>query len=186
MKKLKECRAKPSSSLDKQGYFYKKESSSLSWSNKIIYGDNKDIIMTINNGFLMDEINRQGGVKLIYIDPPFEIGADHNMKIDIGGEHQNNSLKVFAYQDNRGKENFIHFMRERLILMRQLLSVDGSIYLHCDWRTSGWFRVLLDEIFGENFFINENIWSYKTGGVSKRSFAKKHDTIFLYSKYTFS
>ena len=62
------------------------------------------------------------------------------------------------------------------------MSSDGSIYLHCDWRTSGWIRLLLDEIFGEKNFINENIWSYKTGGTSKRSFAKKHDTIFLYSK----
>ncbi|MEE2704489.1 MAG: site-specific DNA-methyltransferase [Pseudomonadota bacterium] len=169
--------------LDKQSFFYQNKTLEDTWVNKIIQGDNIDVLHALLTSPLIDQIKKNGGIKLIYIDPPFEVGTNHKMKIDIGNA-KNHSIGFVAYTDNRGKEKFIEFMRERLVLMRELLSSDGSLYLHCDWRTSGWFRLLLDEIFGENHLINENIWSYKTGGISKRSFAKKHDTIFLYSKST--
>ena len=167
--------------LDKQSFFSQNKTLEGAWANKIIQGDNKDVLNALRTSSFINQIKNNGGIKLIYIDPPFEVGINHKMKIDIGNS-KNQSIGFVAYTDSRGKEKFIQFMRERLLLMRELLSSDGSLYLHCDWRTSGWFRLLLDEIFGENNFINENIWSYKTGGISKRSFAKKHDTIFLYSK----
>ena len=181
MKDLNNKQPKPSYYLNKQGFFYYQKSLEDAWVNKIIHGDNINILDGIKNSSLINNIKINGGIKLIYIDPPFEVGTKHKMKIEIGN-NKNHSLGVVAYEDKRGKDKFIKFMRERLILMRDLMASDGSIYLHCDWRTSGWIRLLLDEIFGEKNFINENIWSYKTGGTSKRSFAKKHDTIFLYSK----
>ena len=109
------------------------------WTNKLIWGDNKLILSSLKNGPLREEIEAQGGLKLIYIDPPFDVGADFSMDIEIGGDtftKKPNILEEIAYRDTWGKgaDSFIAMIYERLILMRDLLAEDGSIYVHCDWR----------------------------------------------------
>lgn len=158
------------------------------WTNKLIWGDNKLILSSLKNGPLREEIEAQGGIKLIYIDPPFDVGADFSMDIEIGDEQftkQPSVLEELAYRDTWGKgaDSFIAMIYERLSLMHGLLANDGSIYVHCDWRVNSYIRLALDEIFGSARQINEIVWHYKTfQGQTHRYFAKKHDTIFLYSK----
>ena len=157
------------------------------WTNKLIWGDNKLILSSLKNGPMREEIEKQGGIKLIYIDPPFDVGADFSMDIEIGGDtftKTPNILEEIAYRDTWGKgaDSFISMIYERLILMRDLLAEDGSIYVHCDYRVTAFIRNVLDEVFGSGSILNEVIWSYKSGGVSKRFFARKHDTIYFFSK----
>ena len=123
------------------------------WTNKLIWGDNKLILSSLKNGPLREEIERQGGIKLIYIDPPFDVGADFSMDIEIGGDtftKKPNILEEIAYRDTWGKgaDSFIAMIYERLVLMRDLLAEDGSIYVHCDWRVNSHIRLVLDEVFG--------------------------------------
>jgi adenine-specific DNA-methyltransferase len=102
------------------------------WTNKLIWGDNKLILSSIKNGPLREGIEKQGGIKLIYIDPPFDVGADFSMDIEIGDDtftKQPNVLEELAYRDTWGKgaDSFIAMIYERLVLMRDLLAEDGSI-----------------------------------------------------------
>ncbi len=157
------------------------------WTNKLIWGDNKLILSSLKNGPLREEIEEQGGLKLIYIDPPFDVGADFSMNIEVGGDtftKKPNILEEIAYRDTwgMGADSFIAMIYERLVLMRDLLAEDGSIYVHCDWRVSGFFRLILDEIFGKEHILNEIIWSYKRYTARAASFQKMHDTLFFYSK----
>lgn len=158
------------------------------WTNKLIWGDNKLILSSLKNGAIREEIEKNGGIKLIYIDPPFDVGADFSMDIEIGDDtftKRPNVLEELAYRDTWGKgaDSFIAMIYERLIIMRDLLADDGSIYVHCDWRVNAYLRNVLDEIFGKKFLVNEIIWHYKTfQGQAHRYFAKKHDTIYRYSK----
>ncbi len=156
------------------------------WTNKLIWGDNKLILSSLKNGPLREEIEAKGGLKLIYIDPPFDVGADFSMDIEIGDEKftkQPSVLEDLAYRDTWGKgtDSWIAMMYERLSLMRDLLANDGSIYVHCDYRVTGYLRLILDEIFNRNL-VNEIIWGYQGTGQAKKFFKRKHDTIFLYSK----
>ena len=133
------------------------------WTNKLIWGDNKLILSSLKNGPLREEIEAQGGLKLIYIDPPFDVGADFSMDIEIGDEtftKKPNILEEIAYRDTWGKgaDSFIAMIYERLVLMRDLLADDGSIYVHCDWRLSPYLKIILNEVFGETYFRNEIIW----------------------------
>jgi len=136
------------------------------WTNKLIWGDNKLILSSLKNGPLREEIEEQGGIKLIYIDPPFDVGADFSMDIEIGDPESSavtetftkrpNVLEELAYRDTWGKgiDSFIAMMYERVMLMRDLLAEDGSIYVHCDWKTSAFVRFIVDEIFKKaNFEI---------------------------------
>lgn len=157
------------------------------WANKLIWGDNKLILSSLKNGPMREEIERQGGLKLIYIDPPFDVGADFSMDIEIGDEtftKNPNILEEIAYRDTWGKgaDSFISMIYERLKLMRDLLSDDGSIYVHCDWRVSGYLRLVLDELFGKELFLNEIIWCYKERERKLNFYNPKHDTIFFYAK----
>ena len=157
------------------------------WTNKLIWGDNKLILSSLKNGPMREEIEKNGGIKLIYIDPPFDVGADFSMNIEIGDEtftKEPNVLEELAYRDTWGKgaDSFIAMIYERLILMRDLLADDGSIYVHCDYRVTSYLRLAMDEIFGKENFQNEIIWSYKSGGVSKSFFARKHDTLYFFTK----
>lgn len=157
------------------------------WSNKLIWGDNKLILSSLKNGPIREEIERNGGIKLIYIDPPFDVGADFSMDIEIGDEtftKRPNVLEELAYRDTwgRGADSFISMIYERLVLMRDLLADDGSIYVHCDWRVSGHIRFILDEVFGNNNHQNEIIWHFIKGASGNDRFGRKHQSIFWYSK----
>jgi len=163
------------------------------WTNKLIWGDNKLILSSLKAGALRRQIEDAGGLKLIYIDPPFDVGADFSMDIEIGGEtfhKEPNLLEQIAYRDTwgRGADSFIAMIYERLILMRDLMHSEGSIFLQVDWRMSGFIRIALDEVFGRGGdkvkpgFRNELIWHYQTGGRQEDAFSRKHDTIFWYSR----
>ncbi len=158
------------------------------WTNKLIWGDNKLILSSLKNGPLRETIEAQGGLKLIYIDPPFDVGADFSMNIEIGDDtftKKSNILEEIAYRDTwgEGADSFISMIYERLVLMRDLLAEDGSIYVHCDWRVNSYIRLALDEVFGRDSYINECIWLYKTGGMpEKLGFGRKHDTIHFVTK----
>ena len=157
------------------------------WTNKLIWGDNKIILSSLKNGPMREAIESQGGLKLIYIDPPFDVGANFSMEIKVGDDtftKKPNILEEIAYRDTWGKgaDSFTSMIYERLVLMRDLLSEDGSIYVHCDWRVNSFVRLVLDEVFGKENFINQIEWAYKTGGIPEKvGFSKKHDHIFLYS-----
>ena len=156
------------------------------WTNKLIWGDNKLILSSLKNGPLRDEIEAQGGLKLIYIDPPFDVGADFSMDIEIGGDSftkKPNIIEEIAYRDTwgRGADSFIAMIYERLVLMRDLLADDGSIYVHCDWRVNQHIRAVLDEVFGSGMFLNEIIWSYFSfKRKTTKKFPQKHDDIISY------
>ena len=157
------------------------------WTNKLIWGDNSLILSSLVNGPMRSEIEKAGGLKLIYIDPPFDVGSDFSMDIAIGEESVTKNPSVIeevAYRDTwgRGQDSFASMIFERLQLMRDLLASDGSIYVHCDWRVSGLMRLVLDEVFGSERFVNEIAWCYSNSGRSQKFFPRKHDTIFFYSK----
>ena len=157
------------------------------WTNKLIWGDNKYILSSLKNGPMRDEIEKEGGIKLIYIDPPFDVGADFSMEVKVGEdsyEKKPNILEHIAYRDTwgLGADSFLSMIYERLILMKDLLAEDGTIYVHCDWRLNSHLRVILDEIFGNQNFGNEIIWCYTGASNSTKEFPRKHDNIFRYSK----
>jgi DNA modification methylase len=157
------------------------------WTNKLIWGDNKLILSSLKNGPLRKEIEKQGGIKLIYIDPPFDVGADFSMDIEIGDDtftKRPSVLEEIAYRDTWGKgaDSFISMIYERLVLMRDLLAEDGSIYVHCDWRVNAFIRLAMNEIFGIDQFVNEITWRRTRTHNDAKSWAAIADTIFHYSK----
>ncbi len=163
------------------------------WTNKLIWGDNKLVLSSLKNGPLREEIEAQGGLKLIYIDPPFDVGADFSMDIEIGGEtltKNPNILEEIAYRDTWGKgsDSFIAMIYERLSLMRDLLAEDGSIYVHCDYRVDSLIRLAMDEIFGVDNFRNSIVVQRRITKNLQRQFKVvqalncANDTIFWYSK----
>lgn len=158
------------------------------WTNKLIWGDNKLILSSLANGPIRDEIEKEGGIKLIYIDPPFAVGSDFGFEIEIGGEKaekQQSIIEEIAYRDTWGKgiSSYLTMMYERLKLMHNLLTVDGSIFVHCDWRVSYYIRLMLDDIFGIDNFRNEIIWFYPgRERLSENKFQSKHDTIYYFAK----
>jgi len=158
------------------------------WTNKLIWGDNKLILSSLKNGPMREEIEQQGGIKLIYIDPPFDVGADFSMDIEIGDDtftKKPNILEELAYRDTWGKgtDSFVAMLYERLVLMRDLLSDNGSIFVHCDWRVTGLVRLVLDELFGKDNIRNELIWVFTgPGSPGMRQFNRKHNTIYWYTK----
>lgn len=165
------------------------------WTNKLIWGDNKLVLSSLKNGPLRDEIEKQGGLKLIYIDPPFDVGADFSMDIEIGDEKLTKKpsiLEEIAYRDTwgRGADSFVAMIYDRLLLMKDLLADDGSIYVHCDSRVNSHIRLIMDEIFGSKRLINEIHWKRTSSHNMKTSgYVRVDDTIFLYSKsdkYTFN
>src|SRR5580704_15030542 len=174
---------KPEDTALQPGLFDARGRQLKGWTNKLIWGDNKLILSSLKNGPLRDEIQAQGGIKLIYIDPRFYVGADFSMKIEIGDEQFTKApsvLEELAYRDTWGKgaDSFIAMIYERLSLMRDLLADDGSIFVHCDWRVNAYIRLILNDIFGKTNLVNEIVWHYKTfQGQTSRYFAKKHDNI---------
>jgi site-specific DNA-methyltransferase (adenine-specific)/adenine-specific DNA-methyltransferase len=144
------------------------------WQNMLIFGDNlqalKHLLKLKEQGKLRNP-DGKNGVKLIYIDPPFATEQEFR-----GAKDQK------AYQDKIAGAEFLEFLRKRLIFLKELLTDDGSIYVHLDWRKTHYAKILMDELFLENNFQNEIIWVYKSGGASDKYFSRKHQTILFYSK----
>ena len=184
-----EPRAEKPSETDPQLTFFDERGRQLKgWTNKLIWGDNKLVLSSLKNGPLREEIEAQGGLKLIYIDPPFDVGADFSMDVEIGDEtftKDPNILEKIAYRDTWGKgaDSFVSMIYERLNLMHDLLAKDGSIYVHCDWRVTSYIREVLDELFGKENIRNELIWTFTgPGSPGMRQYNRKHNTIYWYSK----
>jgi len=157
------------------------------WTNKLIWGDNKLILSSLKAGALRRQIEEAGGLKLIYIDPPFDVGADFSMDIEIGGEtfhKEANLLEQIANRDTwgRGADSFISMIYERLILMRDLLHPEGSIYVHCDWRVNAFIRLALQEIFGIKYFQNEITWRRARAHNDATTWATLADTIYFFTR----
>jgi len=123
-----------------------------------------------------------GQVNLIYIDPPFATGLDFTSTVTLPGSERR--IRRTAYRDAwESLDGYLRWMDETLTLLRDLLADDGALLLHCDWRAEGMLRLLLDDIFGAENFRNAIVWSYRSGGASRReSLARKHDTILLYAR----
>ena len=153
------------------------------WKNKLIWGDNLLVM-----GSLLEKF--AGKIDLIYIDPPFATGADFSFETPIGdaGNHifkEQSIIEERIYRDTWGSGNasYLGMMQKRLTIMKDLLSDNGSIYVHLDWRMAPLIRLLLDEIFGSENRINEVIWLYKTGGMpEKLGWGRKHDNLLFYTK----
>jgi DNA methylase len=161
------------------------------WTNKLIWGDNKLILSSLKSGSIRHQIEDAGGLKLICIDPPFDVGADFSMDIEIGGEtfhKEANLLEQIAYRDTwgGGADSFIAMIYERLILMRDLLASDGTIYVHMGWGVSHYARSILDEVFGKDRAVNQIIWKRQTAhsdsGQGSQHLGRLHDVILLYTK----
>ncbi|MGB7292522.1 MAG: site-specific DNA-methyltransferase [Thermodesulfobacteriota bacterium] len=144
------------------------------WHNMLIFGDNLQAMKTL---LTMKEegklVNADGtpGVRLIYIDPPFATKKEFR-----GSQDQK------AYQDKIAGADFLEFLRKRLILLRELLTDDASIYVHLDWRKAHYFKLIMDEIFGDANFSNEIIWFFIMGASGNERFGRKHQTIFFYKR----
>lgn len=150
------------------------------WINKIFWGDNLQVM-----SHLLKEY--RGQIDLIYIDPPFDSKADYKKKIEVRGvgkaESDSTSFEEKQYGDIWTNDEYLQFMYERLLLMRELLSDKGSIFMHCDWHKNHHLRCLMDEVFGPSNFVNEIAWCYYgPGSPGMRQFNRKHDNILWYSK----
>lgn len=149
------------------------------WINKIFWGDNLQVMSHLLREF-------RGKIDLIYIDPPFDSKADYKRQIkakNIGkAVSDRTSFEEKQYGDIWINDEYLQFMYERFILMRELLSEKGCIYVHCDWHKSHHLRLILDEVFGQENFRNEIIWWYLWGGRGKTQWNSKHDNILFYSK----
>lgn len=148
------------------------------WMNKIFWGDNLQVM-----SHLLKEY--RGKIKLIFIDPPFDSKADYKMTIKLKDKMITNDINAFEekqYTDIWNNDEYLQFVYERLILMRELLCDNGSIYLQCDWRKSHHLRCIMDEVFGIDNFKNEIIWSFVKGASAKSAFGRKHQNILYYSK----
>ncbi|HHV81020.1 TPA: site-specific DNA-methyltransferase [bacterium] len=153
------------------------------WKNKLIWGDNKLVISSLLENFA-------GKINLVYIDPPFATGADFKFKVQIGEEaeeitKEHSIIEEKAYRDTWGKglDSYLQMMYERLVLMKELLAENGSIYVHLDWHVGHYVKVMMDEIFGYENFRNEIVWRRMTGvkGNVKEGFPHITDIILFYS-----
>lgn len=157
------------------------------WINKIFWGDNLQVMSHLLKIY-------RGQVNLIYIDPPFDSRVEYKKKVEIKGigktETDNSSFEEKQYGDIWTNDEYLQFMYERLILLRELLSDDGCIYLHCDWHKGHYLKLLMDELFGADRFINEITWYYYNKMAPKSAcFPRTTDKILLYAKgagYTFN
>lgn len=148
------------------------------WINKIFWGDNLQVMSHLLKKY-------RGQVNLIYIDPPYDSKADYKRKISLRGksaESNNTSFEEKQYTDIWSNDEYLQFMYERIILMRELLSPEGSLIVHCDYHKVHLLRCILDEVFSSNKFRNEIIWCYSTLGRPKDRFAMKHDNLLVYGK----
>ncbi|MBA7567330.1 hypothetical protein ES708_09040 [subsurface metagenome] len=152
------------------------------WKNKLIWGDNKFVMSSLLEKFA-------GKMDLIYIDPPFATGADFTTDIKIGEKektiHKDHSIiEEKAYRDTWGMgiDSFLQMMYDRIVIIKDLLSNIGTVYIHLDYRTSSFMRIIMDEIFGADNFRNEIIWHYRRWTAGDKQYQKMHDSILFYTK----
>jgi len=151
------------------------------WKNLLIWGDNKLVMSSlIKQGWA-------GKINLIYIDPPFFTGADFTIRTKLGNERIEKEPSIIeerAYKDtwSGGIASYLRYMYERLVLMRELLAENASIYVHLDWHVGHYVKVMMDEIFGAENFRNEVIWCYDKWIAPSKDFQKNHDIILRYTK----
>lgn len=147
--------------------------------NSIFWGDNKQVLAHLLKDY-------RGKVDLIYIDPPFDSKADYVKKVQMTGKKieglDQGVLEQMQYTDMWDKDEYLQFMYERLILLRELLSDNGSIYLHCDYHKNAHLRLIMDEVFGEDNLVAEIIWKYTWGVRTEDRWNRKHDNILMYKK----
>src|ERR1035437_5579789 len=162
--------------------FDKKNTRLDDFRNRLIWGDNKLVMASLLAEF-------KGKIDLIYIDPPFDVGADFTMDVPIGDEKETigkdqSTLEMVAYRDmwGKGTDSYLHMMFERLSLMKELLAHEGSIYVHLDWHVCHYVKTLLDDVFGKDLFRNEIVWRRTNVHNSANAFGQIHEVIFRYSK----
>jgi len=196
IEQVDEPRAERPEDTSPQGLLFDERGRQLKgWTNKLIWGDNKLILSSLKNGPLREEIEKQGGLKLIYIDPPFDVGADFSMDIEIGDDPSTGSgsntftkkpniLEEIAYRDTWGKgaDSFIAMIYERLVLMRDLLAEDGSIYLHMGPQVNHLVRAVLDEVFGQKNSLREIVWQRVAARSHGNYYPATHDYILYYKR----
>jgi adenine-specific DNA-methyltransferase len=170
------------------------------WKNRLIYGDNLLAMQALLAGDSETGLpSMRGKVDLIYIDPPFDSKADYRTKVTLPGgdiEQRPTTIEQFAYADTwsrdfggdiglvKGTPAYLAYLYPRLVLMRELLSDRGSIYVHLDWHVGHYVKVLLDDVFVNGEFVNEVIWQGAIGDSSAKNkkFIKSHDSIYLYRR----
>ena len=165
---------------DELTLFRQRGESAPGWRNKLLWGDNKYIMASLLPEFA-------GKINLIYIDPPFATGADFYVNIKLGDlelTKEASVIKEKAYRDTwgRGLDSYFQMMFDRLVLMRELLADNGSIYVHLDWHVGHYVKLVLDEIFGKENFRNEIVWCYGGGGAPRNYYHRKHDLLYWYTK----
>lgn len=170
------------------------------WHNQLIYGDNLLAMQALLAGDPVNGVeSMRGKIDLIYIDPPYDSKADYRTKVVLPGadvESRPTVMEQFAYADTwsgelhiggqhepiKGTLAYLRYMYPRLVLMRELLSERGTLYVHVDWHVDSYVRVILDDIFGKENLRNEICWGYKSGSYPSTDFARKHDVILRYTK----
>ena len=158
------------------------------WMNRLVYGDNLLTMQALLAGDPQTGLpSLRGKVDLIYIDPPFDSKADYRTKVTLPGvdlQQKPTVIEQFAYADTweEGTISYLKVLYPRLILMKELLSDSGSIYVQTDWHVCHYVKLIMDDIFGKDNFRNEIIWAYSTLGRPKDRFALKHDNIYWYGK----
>lgn len=149
------------------------------WINKIFWGDNLQVM-----SHLLKEY--RGQIDLIYIDPPFDSKADYKKKVEVKGigktTSDGSSFEEKQYGDIWTNDEYLQFMYERLLIMRELLSDKGAIYLHCDYHKMHYLRIIMDEVFGADNHLNSLVWMYSTRSAIKSTWKRTHDDILFYKK----
>jgi hypothetical protein len=145
------------------------------WHNMLIFGDNLQVmkhLLDLKRAGKLRNADGTDGVRLVYIDPPFSTKQEFR-----GGQDQK------AYQDKIAGAQFIEFLRKRLVLIRELLSDDGSVYVHLDWRKGHYIKAILDEVFGENHFQSEVCWQrHDPHNDAVNRYGRIHDVIYWYTR----
>ena len=170
-------------SKKKESRIQEQKRNSYNWKNLLIWGENKNIIESLIPKF-------SNKISLIYLDPPYATGGKFDSKTFIGESNSFENKKAYSDIWEGGIDEYINFIYDRLLLMKSLLSENGTIYVHLDWHVSHYIKVILDEIFGKENFRNEIIWAYPAASAkTRRFFIRSFDSILFYTKssdYTFN
>ncbi len=141
----------------------------------LLWGDNFHAL-----GYLLD--NYREKIDLIYLDPPFDSQANYDRIVRLRGTKSKSQLRLMQYCDQWSPSQYLQFIYERVLVLRDLLSENGSIYMHADWHRISHLKLIMDEVFGEENLLNEIIWHHDFGGRSPYFLARKHDNLLLYKK----